>query len=235
MKISELHPSVRPYERLELFGAEALSDEELLAIIIRTGKKGKSSKEIASQILSSKENPDGLVGLNSLSIQELAGMEGVGRVKAIVLKACMELGRRSMMSYSINQRIRFLTSEIAEGYFEEKMAFLETEEVHVVFVDNQQGLISHEVLCRGSVNGVGICFRELFRMAVRVNAKGLIIAHNHPGGDPTPSEEDIETTKRLQTSGLLIGVHVIDHIIIGRGISFSMLKNGYMEDTQYEN
>ena len=140
-----------------------------------------------------------------------------------------------MMSYSINQRIRFLTSEIAEGYFEEKMAFLETEEVHVVFVDNQQGLISHEVLCRGSVNGVGICFRELFRMAVRVNAKGLIIAHNHPGGDPTPSEEDIETTKRLQTSGLLIGVHVIDHIIIGRGISFSMLKNGYMEDTQYEN
>ena len=115
------------------------------------------------------------------------------------------------------------------------MAFLETEEVHVVFVDNQQGLISHEVLCRGSVNGVGICFRELFRMAVRVNAKGLIIAHNHPGGDPTPSEEDIETTKRLQTSGLLIGVHVIDHIIIGRGISFSMLKNGYMEDTQYEN
>ena len=235
MKISELHPSVRPYERLELFGAEALSDEELLAIVLRTGTKGKSSKEIASQLLSSKENPDGLVGMFALSLQELAAQEGVGRVKAIVLKACMELGRRSMMAYGSNRRLQFLSCEIATGFFVEKMAFLETEEVHVAFLDNQQGLISHEVLGRGSVNGVGLCFRELFRLAVKVNAKGLILAHNHPGGDPTPSDEDIETTKKLQRSGLLIGIHVIDHIIIGRGISFSMLKNGYMEDNQYEN
>lgn len=230
MKISELHPSLRPYERLETYGAEALSDEELIAIVIRNGSKGKSSKEIASQLLSSSENPDGLSGLYKLSLKELSDQEGVGRVKAIVIKACLELGRRSLLTFGCNSRLQFLTSDIASAYFEEKMAFLETEEVHVVLLDNRQCLISHHVICRGSVNGVGLCFRELFRMAVKTNASGLILAHNHPCGDPTPSEEDIETTSRLVDSGRLIGINVVDHIIIGRGISFSMLKNGLLEE-----
>ncbi|MBP5417557.1 MAG: DNA repair protein RadC [Clostridiales bacterium] len=230
MKISELHPSVRPYERLESYGAESLSDEELLAIVIRSGTKGKSSKDIASQLLSNIDNPDGLCGLYKLTLKELADQEGVGRVKAIVLKACLELGRRSYMRYGSQSRIRLLTSDVASGYFEEKMAFLETEEVHVALLDNQQSLISHHVICKGSVNGVGLCFRELFRMAVKANATGLILAHNHPSGDPTPSEEDIETTLNLKKSGELIGISVVDHIIIGRGISFSMLKNGLMEE-----
>ena len=220
MKISELHPSLRPYERLETYGAEALSDEELIAIVIRNGSKGKSSKDIASQLLSNSDNPDGLCGLYKFSLKELSEQEGVGRVKAIVLKACLELGRRSVLTYGCNNRLQFLTSEIAEAFFEEKMAFLETEEC----------LISHHVICKGSVNGVGLCFRELFRMAVKANASGLILAHNHPGGDPTPSEEDIETTAKLINSGKLIGISVVDHIIIGRGISFSMLKNGLMEE-----
>ena len=128
MKISELHPSLRPYERLETYGAEALSDEELIAIVIRNGSKGKSSKDIASQLLSNSDNPDGLCGLYKLSLKELSEQEGVGRVKAIVLKDCLELGRRSVLTYGCNNRLQFLTSEIAEAFFEEKMAFLETEE-----------------------------------------------------------------------------------------------------------
>ena len=230
MKISELHPSLRPYERLETYGAEALSDEELIALVILNGSKGKSSKDIASQLLSNSDNPDGLCGLYKLSLKELSEQEGVGRVKAIVLKACLELGRRSVLTYGCNNRLQFLTSEIAEAFFEEKMAFLETEEVQIALLDNRQCLISHHVICKGSVNGVGLCFRELFRMAVKANASGLILAHNHPGGDPTPSEEDIETTAKLINSGKLIGISVVDHIIIGRGISFSMLKNGLMEE-----
>ena len=230
MKISELHPSVRPYERLELFGAEALSDEELIAIVIRNGTKGKSSKEIASQLLSSDVCQQGLDGLAKLSLKELSEREGIGRVKAIVLKACFELGKRIVMTYGSNNRIRFLSSEIASEYFEEKMAFLETEEVHVALLDTQQNLISHYVICKGSLNGVALSFREIFRKAVKENASGVIIAHNHPGGDPTPSDADIETTRRLQTCGQMIGITVIDHIIVGRGISFSMLKNGLMED-----
>lgn len=230
MKISELHPSVRPYERLETYGAESLSDEELLAIVIRSGTKGKSSKDIASQLLSNAENPEGLSGLYKLTLKELADHEGVGRVKAIVLKACLELGRRSFMICGGLNRIQLLSCDIASAYFEEKMAFLDSEEVQVALLDNQHGLISHHVVCKGSVNGVGLCFRELFRMAVKENAAGLILAHNHPSGDPTPSEEDIETTVSLQKSGKLIGISVIDHIIVGRGISFSMLKNGLMEE-----
>ena len=110
------------------------------------------------------------------------------------------------------------------------MTFLETEEVHVAFLDSQKRVISHDVLCKGSVNGVGLCFRELFRMAVKVNASSVILAHNHPGGDPSPSDEDVETTRKLQKTGDLIGINVIDHIVIGRGISFSMLKNGLIEE-----
>ncbi len=230
MKMKEMHPSVRPYERLEASGAESLSDEELLAIIIRTGTKGISAKDIASSILSSDKSPNGLVGLNQLSISELSDIDGVGRIKAITIKACLELGRRSVMSLSNDNRLRFLSEDTACLYFQEKMSFLETEEVHVVYLDTQKRLIEHHVLCKGALNTVGISYREVFRIAVKVNAAGLILAHNHPGGDVNPSDEDIQATRALLKSGQLIGIDVIDHIIIGRGVSISMLKNGYMEE-----
>ncbi|MBO4928662.1 MAG: DNA repair protein RadC [Clostridiales bacterium] len=229
MKISDLHPSVRPYERLEQYGAEALSDEELVAIVIRNGTKGKSSKEIASKLLSSPDIPEGLPGLYRLSLEELALQEGIGRVKAIVLKACLEIGRRCLFSGS-GEQVRFLSEEIARQFFEEKMAFLETEEVHAAFIDSQKRLIKHEVVCKGSINGVGLSMREVFRTAVRVNASGLILAHNHPSGEVEPSIEDIAATKLLQNNGKMIGVDVIDHIIVGRGTSVSLLSQGLMEE-----
>ena len=111
--MKELHPSVRPYERLESSGAEALSDEELLAIIIRTGTKGISAKEIAAMILSSENAPNGLFSLNQLSLSELSDIDGVGRIKAIMIKASLELGKRSAMSFSDDDRIRFLSEDIA--------------------------------------------------------------------------------------------------------------------------
>lgn len=230
MKMKEMHPSVRPYERMETSGAEALSDEELLAIIIRTGTKGKSAKEIASQILSSENNPDGISGVNQLTISELSNIEGVGRIKAIMIKASIELGRRSAMSFSNDSRIRFLTEETACRYFQEKMSWLDTEEVQVVYLDTQKRLIAHHVLCKGTLNSVGVSNREVFRIAVKVNAAALILAHNHPSGDAKPSKEDIQATRELQKSGQLIGIDVIDHIVVGRGVSISMLKNGYMEE-----
>ncbi|MBO4746915.1 MAG: DNA repair protein RadC [Clostridiales bacterium] len=230
MKMKELHPSVRPYERMESSGAEALSDEELLAIIIRTGTKGRSAKEIASQILSSENNPDGLSGLNQLSISELSDIDGVGRIKAIMIKASLEMGKRSVTAFSNDNRVRFLSEEIACRYFQEKMSWLDTEEVQVVYLDTQKRLIAHHVLCKGTLNSVGVSNREVFRIAVKVNAAALILAHNHPSGDAKPSEEDVQATKELQKSGQLIGIDVIDHIVVGRGVSISMLKNGYMEE-----
>ena len=135
MKMKELHPSVRPYERLESSGAEALSDEELLAIIIRTGTKGISAKEIAAMILSSENAPNGLFSLNQLSLSELSDIDGVGRIKAIMIKASLELGKRSAMSFSDDDRIRFLSEDIACRYFQERMSWLDTEEVHVAYLD----------------------------------------------------------------------------------------------------
>lgn len=229
MKICELQPSERPYERLEKYGAASLSDEELLAIVLKSGTKGKSSKEIAGRLLSDMGGAEGLSGIFRSSLQELSDQEGIGRVKAITLIACMENGRRCVMSFSEQYRIQFLSEEIARKYFEEKMAFLETEEVHAVFLDTQKRLISHEIICKGGLNFVNLSFRELFRKAVKLNCAGLILAHNHPGGDPTPSPEDLEMTKNLVKNGRMIGVDVIDHIIVGRGVSISMLSKNLLE------
>lgn len=228
MKISEMSPSVRPYERLEEFGVEALSDEELLAIVLRNGTKGKSSKDIASQILSELPDKSGLFGLHDLSVQELSAFDGVGRVKAIQIVACLELGRRSMRAFS-NERTQFLDNGIAVKFFEDRMAFLSSEELQVVFLDTQKRMLACEVIGRGGISGVGMHEREVFRMAVKSNAAGLILAHNHPSGDPTPSREDIEATWRLMECGEMIGIEVIDHIIVGRGLSVSMKKDGFME------
>ena len=229
MKMCELSPTSRPYEKLEQYGASVLSDEELLAIVLRTGMKGKSSLDIANMLLSSPEMSYGLQGIQMMTVAELSQYEGIGRVKAIGLKASLELGRRCMTTNGI-EPVRFLTSERAMDYFEEKMAFLESEEVHAVYVDAQKRLILHETICKGSINCVGVCMRELFRTAVRVNAYGMIIAHNHPGGILDISEEDVSATRIAVKNGNLIGIEVIDHIIVADRSSISMKKLGYMEE-----
>ncbi|MBP5493117.1 MAG: DNA repair protein RadC [Clostridiales bacterium] len=229
MKICELSPTVRPYERLEEFGAEALSDEELIAILIRTGTKGKSSKEIASQLLSHVCLSEGLSDLNRISLSELSSQEGIGRVKAIMLKACIELGRRCYSDVPGRDKLQFSSAEVAISYFENKMAYLETEEVHAVFLDSRNKMISYEVISKGSLGSVGFFARELFKTAVRCNAASVIVAHNHPSGDPTPSEEDYLATAGLLEAGNLMGIEIKDHIVVGRGISISMQSQGMME------
>jgi len=231
MKICELNPSVRPYERLEQFGASALSDEELLAIVIRSGTKGKSSKEIASQLLSSQCLSSGLSGFHKMEVAEIAKFEGVGRVKAIMIKACLELGRRSVMT-SDKEVLRFLCCDDSIRFFQEKMSFLESEEVQAVYLDWQKKMILHKTICKGGVNCVDFSISEVFRTAVRVNAKGLILAHNHPGGSLEASREDIAITNTLVTSGCLLGIDVLDHIIVVDGDAISMLKLGLMEGNQ---
>lgn len=228
MKICEMNPSVRPYERLEEYGVSALSDDELLAIVLRNGTKGKSSKEVAAQILAELSDSEGLSGLHDLTINELASFEGVGRVKAIQLLACLEIGRRSLRPNS-SFRCQFINSEYAIRFFEERMSFLPQEEIQVVSLDAQNRLISCDVIGKGGISGVGVCERELFRFAVKTNAAGVILAHNHPSGDPTPSHDDTESTWRIMKCGAMIGIEVVDHIIVGRGLSVSMKKDGFME------
>jgi len=230
MKMCEMNPSVRPYERLEKFGAEALSDEELLAILIRSGTKGKSSREIASEVLNQMTIRDGMNGLCSISLEELSAIEGIGRVKAILIKAAVEIGKRCSSQSGFLSKVKFVSSDVAKSFFSSKMSFLESEEVHVALLDTRKQLISHEVVSKGGLNRTAFVSREIFRLAVRVNAAGLIIAHNHPSGDPTPSDEDVETTAKLVQCGLMIGIEVIDHIIVGRGLAESLKENGLISE-----
>ncbi|MBO4494875.1 MAG: DNA repair protein RadC [Clostridiales bacterium] len=230
MKICEMNPSVRPYERLEEFGAEALSDEELLAILVRSGTKGRSARDIASDVLSQTGLHDGLPGLSRITLEELSELEGIGRVKAILIKACVEIGRRCAIGANAMDKVQFLSSDMAKTYFSAKMSFLESEEVHVVLLDSKKHMIVHEVVSKGGLNRISFISKELFRLAVRVNAAGLIIAHNHPSGDPVPSEEDVETTQDLIRCGLMIGIEVLDHIVVGRGVATSMKESGFISE-----
>lgn len=230
MKICELNPSVRPYERLEEFGPESLSDEELLAIVLRSGTKGLSSKEIASQLISSENMPEGLVGLVRMSLPELSQFNGVGRVKAIVIQASLELGRRAYSAFGAREKVQFLSCDVAKSFFESQMSFLESEEFRAAYLDTRCRLICSEVLCRGGLNQVQFNLKEVFRTAVRCNAAGIIVAHNHPSGDPTPGSEDIDATKQLMESGRMLGIDVLDHVIVGRGVSISLKEEGFMEE-----
>ncbi len=229
MKMREMNPSIRPYERLETYGAEALSDEELLAIMIRTGTKGCSARDVASRLLSQSAFASGLGGLSKVSLEELSEMSGIGRVKAIQLKACFEIGRRAFAENCPIEESQFNNTEMAQKYFEGKMSFLESEEVHVALLNVKNRLIAHDVICRGGINNLSFIAKELFRLAVRTNASGVIIAHNHPSGDVTPSKEDVETTTKLIESGKTIGIEILDHIIVGQGRSVSMMNEGLME------
>jgi DNA repair protein RadC len=229
-----MNPSIRPYERLEEFGAESLSDEELLSIMVRSGTKGKSAREIASELLSQSSFRNGLCGLSQITLEELSGLQGIGRVKAIMLKACVEIGRRCCLNGNMMDKVQFFSTDTAKSYFEAKMSFLESEEVHVVLLDSKKRLIAHELVSKGGLNQIGFISKEVFRTAVRVNAAGLILAHNHPSGDPVPSSEDVETTKDLVSSGMMIGIEVLDHIVVGRGRTISMRDEGYFSFEQEE-
>ena len=229
MKMRDMNPCIRPYERLENYGAEALSDEELLAIMIRTGTKGNSARDVANLMMSQSAFATGLGGLSKISLEELSEMSGIGRVKAIQLKACFEIGRRAMAEQGLEDESCFKNTEMAQKYFEGKMSFLESEEVHVALLNVKNRLIAHDVICRGGINNLSFMTKELFRLAVRTNASGVIIAHNHPSGDITPSKEDIETTVKLIKCGKTIGIDILDHIIVGQGRSVSLMNEGLIE------
>ena len=232
MKICDLYPSVRPYERLESFGASSLSDEELVAIVLRSGTKGCSCKDIATNLISNAKEQGGVKSLITMPLDEISRFTGVGRVKAIAIKASIELGRRAYDSYDGLEKLSFSSCEVAKSFFERRMAFLESEEFHVVNLDTRLKMISCEVVSRGGLDSLHFLTKEVFRSAVRVNAAAILVAHNHPSGDPTPGDADIEATHQLMKCAGLLGIDLIDHVVVGRGNSVSMRNQGFMEDME---
>lgn len=212
--MKDINRENRPYEKFITKGPVALTDSELLAIIIRTGTCEKNSVALAESVLA-LTGERGMAGLVQLSVKELMKLKGIGKVKAIQLKCVAELSRRiAKASISLKGR-EFSAPEVVADYYMEDMRHLKTEHLLVAMLNTKNHLIGDFELSRGTVNSSVISPRELFIEALKQEAVHVILIHNHPSGDPTPSREDILATHRIREAGEFIGISLIDHVIIG--------------------
>lgn len=209
--IKELPEAERPRERLRRLGAGALSTAELLAILLRTGSGGENALALATRLLA---RYGGLVGLARASLSELQREKGVGLAKAAQIQAAVELGRRLMVS-APGERPQIRSPADAATLLVPEMGHEEQEHFWVLFLDVRNRVLGSEAVYKGSLNQTQVRVADVFREAVRRNCAAIIVAHNHPSGDPTPSPDDIAVTRDLVAAGQLLGVEVLDHLVIG--------------------
>jgi len=209
--VRELPSDERPRERLEHFGAGALSLAELLAIILRTGTRGDNALELANKLLSKY---GGLPGLVRADFHELCAEHGMGEAKSAQVKATLELGRRLAL-VQMDERYQITTPQDAANLVMMDMAYLDAEQTRVLLLDARGQLVEKVSLYPGTANSSGLRAAEVFRPAIIRKCPGLILCHNHPSGDPTPSPEDIKATKQLLAAGRILDIELVDHIIIG--------------------
>ncbi|MFQ3905955.1 RadC family protein [Staphylococcus parequorum] len=225
MRINELADNQKPRERLLSYGASHLSHAELLAILINTGRKGSSSLDIANELLKTVGN---LKELKRLSISDLNKIKGVGLYKALILKAAFELGER-MHSGSVDDKIQISSPKDVADFMMGKMEHLTQEKFIALFLNSKNVIIKQKTIFIGTLNSSIVHPREIFSEAVKCASNAIIVLHNHPSGDVTPSTEDIKTTERLKECGQVLGIDLLDHIIIGDHTYLSMVEEGYFD------
>jgi DNA repair protein RadC len=221
-RIQDLPLDERPRERLEKYGAQALSNAELLAIILRVGSQGLSAVSLGQQLLAQYH---GLRGLAKASVAEMCQVKGMGSAKAIQIKAALELGRRLMIA-APEERPKITSPADAANLLMLDMGLLDQEHLWVLLLDTKNHVIEVVKIYQGSVNASLIRIGELFREAVRRNCAAIIVAHNHPSGDPTPSPEDVRVTHRMVDAGKLLDIEVLDHLVIGHQKFVSLKERG---------
>lgn len=215
MQRKTYHNENLPYEKFEHIGAEHMTESELLAIILRTGTKEKSALQLAEEVLSTTSaKGKGLLGLYDTSVEDLQKIKGIGHVKAVKLKCLTELTVRISRARA-KKELSFCNAASVADYFMEKLRHRNTECVILISLDIKGGLIREQKLSDGSVRMSLISPREIFIEALHNRAVNILLIHNHPSGDPTPSHTDIELTKTVSRLGELLGVPLLDHIIIG--------------------
>ncbi|BCG60507.1 RadC family protein [Paenibacillus sp. URB8-2] len=222
--LRDLPHEERPRERMMQYGAESLSQTELLAILLRTGTRRESAIHVAQRILG---QVGGLRRLADLSIEEMMQIKGIGPAKAVQLKAGMELGRR-MANTRLDQPVTIRSPHDAADILTEQLRYLQKEHFVCLFLNTKNHVIAQETLSMGSLNASIVHPREVFRAAIKCSSASIICAHNHPSGDPTPSPEDIALTRRLLEAGEIVGIDVLDHLIIGDDGFISMKEQGLM-------
>ena len=227
IKIKELPIGERPYEKLEAIGAEHLSNAELLAVIIKTGTKSYTAVELAQHVL--RLSHDGRISsLNNLSIEQLKKIKGIGRVKAIQIKATLELSKRVATSDGVFHHSVKSANDVVNLMMEE-LRYLKKEIFKALLLDTKNQIIKITDISMGSLNSSIVHPREVFSEAIKYGTNSIIFVHNHPSGDPTASAEDIQTTQRLENAGNILGIKVLDHIIIGDGRFFSFKEKGLVQ------
>jgi DNA repair protein RadC len=224
LMIRDFPESERPRERFEQSGPASLSNHELLAILLRTGTKEESVLQLSNRLLT---NFEGLRLLKEATLDEITAIKGIGKAKAIQVLAAVEIGRRiSNLSYDDRYIIR--SPEDGANYVMNDMRFLAQEHFVCLYLNTKNQVLHKKTVFIGSLNASIVHPREVFKEALRRSSASVICLHNHPSGDPTPSREDIEVTKRLVEAGKIIGIEILDHLIIGENKFVSLKEKGYL-------
>jgi len=220
--IRDLPQGERPRERLVHYGPGALSTAELLAIILRVGVTGENVVRVAERLLA---RYDGLPGLAQATISELCQEKGLGEAKAAEIKAALELGRRLLVA-APHERPQVRSPADAANLLMAEMSLLAQEHLRTVLLDTRNRVLSIPTIYVGSLNAAAVRVGEVFREAIRASAAGMIVVHNHPSGDPSPSPEDVQVTRMIVEAGALLSIDVLDHLVIGHQRFVSLKERG---------
>ena len=224
--MKDLPKEQRPYEKCMAYGPKALTDSELLAVIIRTGSSERTSLELADAILSQNAPGDGLTGLLHCSLEQLQSIRGVGPVKGIQLLCIGELSRRIWKQKVSAEPVAFTQPDQIADYYMERLRHEDQEVLLCMMLDTKNQLLGENEITRGTVNATMISPRELFLAALPFRAVHILLVHNHPSGIPDPSGDDITVTRQIRRAGEMLGITLLDHIIIGDHCYTSMLEQG---------
>lgn len=224
MKIKEMPSCERPVEKLFSYGSSSLSNAELIGVLLGSGTRDASAVGLAENVIS---KAGGLRGLSGLSVEDLTGIKGIGPRKAAAIVCAMELGRRAAMETGTDRKKIRSSGDVAEMFMED-MRHARKEFFKVLLLNVKLEVIGVETVSIGELSGAPVHPRESFEPAIRKGAAAVCFAHNHPSGDPTPSDDDLNITRRLMECGDILGIRVLDHVIIGDGIYSSLKEEGFI-------
>ncbi len=225
IRVNDIPLNERPMEKLLQFGVDTLSNEELLAILLRTGTKGENVIALSSRLLAEL---DGLDGLLNVSYEEASKIKGIKKVKACQIIAIMEIVNRVRTLKSQNKEIKISSPRDVSALLINEMANLNQEVFKLILLNTKNIVISTKDIFKGTLNSSVVHPREVFKEAVQRGSANIIVCHNHPSGDPTESSDDVRVTKIFARAGEVMGIPVLDHIIIGDGIYVSLLEKGIL-------
>lgn len=225
LRIKDIEEESRPRERLINYGVEVLSNEELLAILLKTGNKENSAKDLAIILI---KELNGIKNLNNINLEKLKSIKGIGPAKACEILASVELGKRINREISCLNNIILNKTSLVYDYYKDRLSDKQQEYFYCIYLDNKKRIIKDKMLFIGTLNYSIVHPREVFKNAYILSASSIIVVHNHPTGNVIPSKQDLDLTKNLIEVGNVLGIKVLDHVIIGKNNYYSFVENGDM-------